>query len=89
VIDVRAVFQQTHHELTIEAMPALLVPQKGRYGLRDYEKIFCADIKSGNDVFAMRGIPVSHKIEVGDVASLAQSISAYSKARGRNVPGHE
>jgi phenol 2-monooxygenase (NADPH) len=56
VIDVRAVFQQTHHELAIEAMPALLLPQKGRYGLRDYEKIFCADIKSGNDIFAMRGI---------------------------------
>jgi phenol 2-monooxygenase len=56
VIDVRAVFQQTHHELAIEAMPTLLLPQKGRYGLRDYEKIFCADIKSGNDIFAMRGI---------------------------------
>lgn len=56
VIDVHAVFQQPHHELAIEAMPALLVPQKGRYGLRDYEKVFCADIKSGNDIFAMRGI---------------------------------
>jgi phenol 2-monooxygenase len=32
------------------------LPQKGRYGLRDYEKMFCADIKSGNDIFAMRGI---------------------------------
>jgi phenol 2-monooxygenase len=50
------VFQQAHRELAIEAMPALLLPQKGRYGLRDYEKMFCADIKGGNDVFAMRGI---------------------------------
>jgi phenol 2-monooxygenase len=56
VIDVRAVFQQAHRELAIEAMPALLLPQKGRYRLRDYEKMFCADIKGGNDVFAMRGI---------------------------------
>ena len=56
VIDVRAVFQQAHRELAIEAMPALLLPPKGRYGLRDYEKMFCADIKSGNDIFAMRGI---------------------------------
>ena len=55
-IDVRAVFQQAHRELAIEAMPALLLPRKGRYGLRDYEKMFCADIKGGNDVFAMRGI---------------------------------
>jgi phenol 2-monooxygenase len=56
VIDLRAVFQQDHHALAIEAMPSLLLPQKGRYGLRDYEKIFCADLKSGNDVFTMRGI---------------------------------
>jgi phenol 2-monooxygenase len=56
VIDVRAVFQQAHRELAIETMPALLLSQKGRYGLRDYEKIFCADLKGGNDIFAMRGI---------------------------------
>ena len=56
VIDVRAVFQQAHRELAIEAMPTLLLPRKGRYGLQDYEKVFCADIKGGNDVFAMRGI---------------------------------
>ena len=29
VIDVRAVFQQAHRELAIEAMPALLLPRKG------------------------------------------------------------
>jgi phenol 2-monooxygenase len=37
-------------------MPALLLPKKGRYGLNDYEKIFCADSKDGHDIFAMRGI---------------------------------
>jgi phenol 2-monooxygenase (NADPH) len=56
VIDVRAVFQQGHRDLAIEAMPALLLPRKGRYGLRDYEKMFCPDLKSGQDIFAMRGI---------------------------------
>lgn len=56
VIDLRAVFQQDHHALAVEAMPSLLLPRKGLYGLRDYEKIFCADLKSGNDIFAMRGI---------------------------------
>ncbi len=55
-IDIRAVFQQAHRELAIEAMPPLLLPRKGRYGLIDYEKIFCADHRSGNDIFAMRGI---------------------------------
>ena len=42
VMDVRAVFQQSHHQLAITAMPTLLFPPKGRYGLRDYEKAFCA-----------------------------------------------
>jgi phenol 2-monooxygenase len=56
VIDVRAIFQQAHRELEIEAMPALLLPRKGRYGLRDYEKMFCPDLKNRNDVFDLRGI---------------------------------
>lgn len=56
VIDLRAVFQQDHRELAIEAMPPLLLPRKGRYGLIDYEKMFCPDLKSCQDVFAMRGI---------------------------------
>jgi phenol 2-monooxygenase (NADPH) len=56
VIDVRAVFQQAHRELAIEAMPALLLPRKGRYGLRDYEKMFSPDLKGGNDIFTLRGI---------------------------------
>jgi hypothetical protein len=37
-------------------MPALLLPKKGRYGLHDCEKMFCADSKSGHDIFGMRGI---------------------------------
>jgi phenol 2-monooxygenase len=56
VIDVRAVFQQGHRELATETMPALLLPRKGRYGLCDYEKVFCPDLKDGHDIFAMRGI---------------------------------
>ncbi len=54
VIEVLAVFQQGHRELDINAMPPLLLPPKGRYGLRDYEKMFCADPR--NDIFALRGI---------------------------------
>jgi phenol 2-monooxygenase (NADPH) len=56
VIDVRAVFQQAHRDLAIAAMPAFLLPRKGRYGLHDYEKMFCPDFQSGHDIFAMRGI---------------------------------
>jgi len=56
VIDVRAIFQQGHRELALDAMPAFLLPQKGRYELRDYEKMFCPDLKCGNDIFDVRGI---------------------------------
>jgi phenol 2-monooxygenase len=56
LIDVRCIFQQSIHDLDIEAMPPLLLPAKGRYGLRDYEKVFCPDLKNGNDIFDVRGI---------------------------------
>ncbi len=56
VIDVRAVFQQEHRTLAIGTMPALLLPRKGRYGLIDYEKMFCPNFKGGSDIFALRAI---------------------------------
>jgi phenol 2-monooxygenase len=56
VIDVRVIFQQDHRELAIEAMPSFLLPRKGRYGLCDYEKMFCPDLKGGHDIFKIRGI---------------------------------
>ena len=55
-IDVRAIFQQSHDQLSLADLPEILLPAKGRYHLRDYEKVFCADLKSGNDIFEMRGI---------------------------------
>ncbi len=56
VFDVRAVFQQSHHQLAITAMPELLFPHKGRYRLRDYEKAFCALNDAAQNIYALRGI---------------------------------
>jgi phenol 2-monooxygenase len=56
VIEVCAVFQQAHRALDIGTLPALLLPQKGCYGLQDFEKMYCPDLKSGQDIFDMRGI---------------------------------
>jgi phenol 2-monooxygenase len=56
VIDMRAIFQQPHRELEIEKMPSLLLPAKGRLGLRDYEKMFCSDLTGGRDIYDLRGI---------------------------------
>jgi phenol 2-monooxygenase len=55
VIDVRAIFQQPHHTLSPSDLPPVLLPQKGRFGLIDYEKAFCPD-PSTADIFDMRGI---------------------------------
>jgi phenol 2-monooxygenase (NADPH) len=54
VIDLRAVFQQGHRALKREDLTAFLLPQKGRYDLCGYEKMFCAYLKDGRDIFSMR-----------------------------------
>ncbi|OYO21884.1 phenol 2-monooxygenase [Enemella dayhoffiae] len=56
VIDVRAVLQQYHRDLALGEMPPFLLPRKGRLGLVDYEKLYCADLRPGQDVFDLRGI---------------------------------
>ena len=56
VIDLRAVFQSGHRELDRDRLHPLLLPRKGRYGLVDHEKVFCPDLKSGEDIFDLRGI---------------------------------
>jgi len=60
VIDVRAIFQQGHRDLDINAMPSMLLPRKGRLGLIDYEKMFCPDFKAGIDIFEMRSVNREH-----------------------------
>ncbi len=56
VIDVHAVLQVGFREVEITALPPALRPRKGRLGLVDYEKVFCADQAPGRDIFDMRGI---------------------------------
>ena len=56
IIDVRAVFQEGHREFNPEDMPPLLLPRKGRYGLKDYEKVFCAEPDSVTNIFDMRSV---------------------------------
>ena len=60
VIDVRAIFQQAHRDLKLDSVPAFLLPRKGRYGLTDYEKMFCPDVKSSADIFDLRVINRRH-----------------------------
>jgi phenol 2-monooxygenase len=55
VIDVRAIFQQSHRDLDVDKMPPVLLPRKGKFGLIDYEKMFCPD-PNAEDVFALRHV---------------------------------
>jgi phenol 2-monooxygenase (NADPH) len=55
VIDVRAIFQQHHRHLAVDKMPSVLLPRKGKFGLIDYEKMFCPD-PNADDIFELRGV---------------------------------
>ncbi len=61
VIDVRAVFQPHHQDVETSSLHPVLAPQKGKYGLRDHEKVYCVDNRpvssgGGKDIYDMRGI---------------------------------
>jgi phenol 2-monooxygenase len=91
IFDVRAVFQQSHHDLTIDAMPAMLFPPKGRYGLRDYEKAFCVMADDHQNIYNMRQIDrqngclvvvrpdqyIAHVLPLEDTNALAASLTTF------------
>lgn len=52
VIDTYAVFQQ--NDLSMHDLHDYLWPAKGKYALRDYEKVFHAE--AGNDIYDLRGV---------------------------------
>ncbi|KAL1303193.1 hypothetical protein AAFC00_006616 [Neodothiora populina] len=62
VIDLHAIIQTPHSSTSMDSMPSILWPQKGNYGLRDYEKIYCAEGFIMNesigkqDIYEARGV---------------------------------
>lgn len=56
MFDLRAVFQASHHELTVTDLPSLLKPRVGKLSLIDYEKAFCSKFTGGTDIYTERGI---------------------------------
>jgi phenol 2-monooxygenase len=96
VIDTRAVFQQGFRALDFATMPTLLRPHVGRYGLCDYEKVFCADLGRGEDLFDARGIDraagcivivrpdqyVGHVLPLQARDELAAYFAAFLRVRG-------
>ena len=90
VIDVRAVFQHDHRDLDVDDMPPFLLPRKGKFGLIDYEKMFCAD-READDIFDLRGVNretgcmvvvrpdqyVSHVLPLEEHRALADFFAAF------------
>lgn len=96
VIDVRAVFQQPHRSLALEAMPLFLRPRKGRYGLHDYEKMFCPDPRPGMDVFDLRDVdrkrgcvvvvrPDQHVANILPVESHSELAAFFGRFMSRSI----
>lgn len=54
VFDIRAVLQDDHGSVNVEQVNPFLLPKKGKFGLRDYEKVFVRDPE--HDIFALREI---------------------------------
>ncbi|CAN7438340.1 FAD-binding monooxygenase [Bosea sp. LjRoot90] len=96
VIDLRAILQQAHRDVAVETLPSLLLPRKGRLGLVDYEKVFCPDLRSGQDIFDARGIDrergclvivrpdqyVANILPLDDHAALAAYFAAFMAPQG-------
>ncbi|MCT4682115.1 MAG: FAD-dependent monooxygenase [Roseicyclus sp.] len=56
LIDLRAVLPVELGAVDITDLPPLFLPRKGRFGLQDYEKLFCPLPDPAGDIYAMRGI---------------------------------
>jgi phenol 2-monooxygenase len=57
VISLLAVYQQVHRDIDVGALPAVLLPRKGKFDLIDYEQVFAPDLKTlSNDIFDLRGV---------------------------------
>jgi phenol 2-monooxygenase len=59
LFDVRCVLQQSRKTFEITSLPSLLLPAKGKLGLRDYEKVFTDEESYGyghGRIFENRGV---------------------------------
>lgn len=55
VIDVIGILQRPHRDVSVNALPSLLRPRTGRYGLVDQEKAFSGLTREG-DIYTTRGL---------------------------------
>ena len=89
VIDVRAVLPYYFRDVDLTKIPEFLTPRKGKFQLRDYEKVFCFGENGTFDFYDARGIDhekgcmvlvrpdqyISHIVPFGDVETLSEFFS--------------
>ena len=102
VIDVRAVFQQSHQQLALPGLPKLLFPTKGSYGLTDYEKAFSVVLNPAQNIYTLRGINreqgcmvlvrpdqyIAHILPLSGTAELARFFGGFMLAVNHGHPKH-
>ena len=102
VIDVRAVFQQSHQQLALPGLPKLLFPTKGSYGLTDYEKAFSVVLNPAQNIYTLRGINreqgcmvlvrpdqyIAHILPLSVTAELARFFGGFMLAVNHGHPKH-
>lgn len=61
VFDLKGIYQGSHVHTTVAQLPEALLPAKGVYGLRDYQKAFSSELDTaGQEIFEARGIDREH-----------------------------
>ena len=56
LLDLRVIYQQGFRDIEWGSLHPALRPAKGKYGLTDYEKVFCTDGTGNPDIYDLRGI---------------------------------
>lgn len=79
VIDVHAVFRETHHEVPLNALPGVLLPRTGPLRLPDWEKVWA--IESDRNIFDERAIsPAGAVVVVRPDQYVAQVLPLTARA---------
>jgi len=92
--------QQGHSQIAIESLPGFLLPRKFRYGLHDYGKILCPDLKAQQDIYETKGIDrnhdcmvivqpdqyIAHILPLDARGRLAEFFDGCRPARDRSLP---
>lgn len=56
LLDLRIIYPENFRELEYSDMHSVLKPRKGKYGLVDYEKVFCAQKGTNSNIFDLREV---------------------------------